>query len=81
MKNKLTDLNDHLFAQLERLNDEDLSDEQVKIETKRGTAIAAVADQIVGIAKLRIEATKMLATHGDRFKPELSALIENKPAQ
>ena len=28
-KNKLTDLNDHLFAEMERLSDEDLSLEDV----------------------------------------------------
>ena len=35
MKNKLSDLNDHLFAQIERLGDEDLSDEQIEKEAKR----------------------------------------------
>ena len=34
-KNKLSDLNDHLFAAIERLNDEDLTSDQLEIETKR----------------------------------------------
>ncbi len=32
MKNKLADLNNHLFAQLERLSDEDLAPEQIEQE-------------------------------------------------
>ena len=47
MKNKLTDLNDHLFAQLERLSDEKLSGDDLEREHKRGEAIVAVADQII----------------------------------
>lgn len=36
MKNKLSDLNNHLFAQIERLGDEDLTAEQIGQEVERG---------------------------------------------
>ena len=35
MKNKLSDLNDHLFSQLERLSDEALTPEEIEREAKR----------------------------------------------
>lgn len=63
-KNRLSDLNDHLFAQIERLSDEDLTAEQIDSETKRGSAIVAVADQILRHASLQIQAAKIISDHG-----------------
>ena len=74
MKNKLTDLNDHLFAQLERLSDEDLSPEQIDHEHKRGEAIVAVADQIIRNAGLQIAAAKIIADRGGDPMAHLSQI-------
>ena len=46
-RNTLNDLNNHLFEQLERLNDEELSDEQLDRELKRATGMTNVAEQII----------------------------------
>lgn len=67
MKNKLPDLNDHLFAQLERLSDEDLTPEQIEAEVKRSEAIVDVAEQVIDGMKLQLDAVKIVATHGDRM--------------
>lgn len=74
MKNKLTDLNNHLFAQLERLGDEELTAEQIEQEGKRADAIVSIADQIVRNADLQLKAATIIANHGDRFIPMLPAL-------
>lgn len=75
MKNKLSDLNDHLFSQLERLSEEGLTAEQIEVEAKRGEAMVEVADQIIRNAELTFKAATFVAQHGDRFRPALSALI------
>jgi hypothetical protein len=67
MKNKLIDLNNHLFAQLERLSDENLSAEQIEHEVKRTDAIVDVSEQIVRNAEVAIKAATIVANHGDRF--------------
>lgn len=74
MKNKLTHLNDHLFAQLERLSDEDLTTEQIETEVRRAQAIVRVSDQIVGNAALQLRAVQFVADHGDRFAKHLPML-------
>jgi hypothetical protein len=71
MKNKLSDLNDHLFAQMERLAEDGLTDEQIEREVKRAGSIVSVADQIVRNADLQLKAAKMFADHGDRVLPML----------
>jgi hypothetical protein len=63
-KNRLSDLNDHLFAQLERLADENLTPEQIEAEFKRGSAITGIADQILRHATLQVQAAKIMSDHG-----------------
>jgi hypothetical protein len=71
MKNKLSDLNDHLFAQLERLSEEGISPEQIEQEVKRTEAIVAVADQITSNAELQLRAAKLFAEHREAVLPYL----------
>ena len=73
-KSKLTDLNDHLFAQLERLSDETLTPEQVDKEAKRGKAIVALADQVVKNASLQVQAAKLVSDKG-AIRPLLPSVL------
>ena len=71
MKNKLSDLNNHLFAQLERLADESMTAEGIEQEAKRAEAIVNVADQISRNADLQLKAAKLFADHGAQILPML----------
>lgn len=56
MKNKLKDLNDHLFAQLERLGDERLKGEELDREIKRAQSMGGVANQVIQLGRLVLDA-------------------------
>ena len=45
-RNKQIDLDNHLFAQLERLDDEELTGEALEAEIRRAKAISNIAAQI-----------------------------------
>jgi hypothetical protein len=66
-KNKLTDLNDHLFAALERLNDEELTNEQIESESKRADAIIGISDKIIANAKITLDAMKLMSNGNLEF--------------
>lgn len=60
MRNTLGDLNNHLFAQLERLGDEDLKGEELLEEINRAKAITSIASQIISNASLVLEAKRFM---------------------
>lgn len=59
MKSTLGDLNNHLFAQLERLSDEDLKGDGLREEIERAKAVTQVASKIIENGSLVLEARKM----------------------
>jgi len=67
MKNTLADLNNHLFAQLERLSDESLSPEKLSHEITRSKAIADLSREVISNAALVLKAHALATsgTHGD----------------
>ena len=58
MRNTLGDLNNHLFMQLERLNDEDLKGDKLTEEIERSKAITNVAKEIIANANIVLQARK-----------------------
>ncbi len=56
MKNKMVDLNNHLFEQLERLNDDELKGDGLKEEIERARAMASIATQIIANGALALKA-------------------------
>jgi len=75
-KNKLMDLNNHLFEQLERLNDDDLTTDQLEKEIGRSKAIGGVAQNIISNANLSLNAEKFKAEYGLE-KQDVSQLLDS----
>jgi hypothetical protein len=64
MKNTLGDLNNHLFAQLEKLGDDDLTGEELESELKRTDAICDISEQIIKNGELQYKAMKHMDEYG-----------------
>ena len=64
VKNTLGDLNNHLFAQLERLGEEELSGDKLLEEIARSKAISEIAKNVIENANVVLQAQK----HMDEFR-------------
>lgn len=76
MKNKLVDLNNHLFEQLERLNDDNLDGENLQVEMERAKAMTSIAQQIISNGNLALQAEKFKAENLGRSKVEMPKMLE-----
>lgn len=85
MKNTLQDLNNHLFEQLERLNDDEIMNnkdnpELFRRELEKSKAVASIANTIISNARMQIEGLRVrkeLGITDENFMPDL---IKNKNA-
>lgn len=73
MKTSLQDLNNYLFEELERLNDdEELSNEEnLEKEIKRSKAITSVAQTIINNANTVLDAQKFISDNGRVELPKM----------
>lgn len=70
MQNTLTDLNNHLFAQLERLGEEDLKGDKLTEEINRAKAISDIATQVISNGSLVLKAKTFMHEYGAGDKDE-----------
>lgn len=75
MKNTLTDLNNYLFEQLERLNDDDLTGEQLDRELQKTDRIVKISEKIIENGELAFKTMK----HLDEFGYHPQRNIESVP--
>ena len=63
-RNKLADLSDHLFAQLEPLGDEEIDDNRLRLEIARAGALSSVAGTIISAGDLALKASRLRTENG-----------------
>ena len=78
MKNTLTDLNDHLFAQMERLGDEDLSEEELQKEVRRSDAMSKVAANIIKNGELALKTMQHMDEYGYNQEKNVPEMLVGK---
>lgn len=81
MKNTLGDLNNHLFAQLEKLNDDELDGDQLDTEIKRAEAMSKISEQIIKTGELQYKAMVHMDEYGYERRKAVPAMLEVKDGQ
>lgn len=77
MKNDLGALNNYLFEQLERLQDDSLSSEDLEREIVRSNAVISVAETIIHNGELALKAQRHIAEYnGTSDKVALPKMLE-----
>lgn len=81
MKNTLADLNNYLFEQIERLNDDSLTEEELDRELKKTDSIVKVSETIIHTGELAFRAMQHADQYGygtQRSMPKMLAADESE---
>lgn len=70
MRNHIGDLNNHLFAEIERLSEEDLTKEELEKEVTRATAIKGVAASILEVGRLELDVMRLQSDYEHAVRKE-----------
>ncbi len=76
MKNTLGDLNNLLFAQLEKLGDDDIEGEELEGEIRRSEAMAKVSEQIIKTGELQLKAIQHMDEYGYEREKAVPEMLE-----
>lgn len=78
----MSDLRNHVFAALERLNDEDMDPEKLKLEITRAHAISQLGKVIVESARTQVLAVKVLQTKNEsEVDEDIKGFLERPKAE
>lgn len=80
MKNTLTDLNNYLFEQLERLNDDELTGDELEKQLKKTDTIVKISEKIIQNGELAFKTMQHMDSYGYNAKENrtIPAMLETK---
>ena len=84
MKNTLVDLNNALFEEIERIQDDELDEEDLSKEIRRAEAVSKVAEIIVRNGELALKTMQHLNEYGygkkdrNEYLAPVPAMLEGK---
>lgn len=81
MKNKLLDLNNYLFEQLERINDDSLTEEQLERQIKIAEVVNKTAENIIKNNDTALKAVSIASEYGYIVPNQIRSVlgIEQEP--
>ena len=75
-RNKLMDLNDLLFEQLENLVTAE-GDEEIRMQISKSKAVSGIASNIINTASITLEAKKLQLEYGQNLEGSVIPQLEN----
>lgn len=77
MKNTLSDLNNYLFEQIERLHDTDLDAEALDRELRKTDSIVKISEKIIENGELALKAMKHMDEYGYGQERTVPAMLSS----